>query len=148
MSVILKSKDEIRVITGGLLYYMDCFRDVLTESNTFRDIKNRVGDYSEEGEFEFEEQFICWLMYRMWVANKIAYVIQYGENIIFREDLNDVEPCMVDLSFLSSELRELNYNIYTNCGRYWLDHEWHHIFELIAERIKEEAELVCVGGVR
>lgn len=148
MSVIMKSQEEIRMIAGGLLYNLDRFRDVLTESNTFCGIKSRVGDYSEGEGAGFEEQFICWLMYRMWVANKVAYAIQYGDNVDLCEDLPEVSPCNVDLAFLSSELRNLNYNIYTNGGQYWLDHEWQQIFELISARIKEDAETAYVGGAR
>lgn len=148
MSVILKSKEEIKAITGGLLYHLDLLRDVLTESDTYQGAKGRVGEYCEVEGAGFEEHFICWLMFRMWVANKVAFSIQYGDNVNLCEDLPEVAPCPVDLAFLAAELRNLDYNIYTNGGQYWLDHEWHRLFELIAKRIKEESEICCAGGVR
>ena len=147
MSVIMKSKEEIRMMAGGLLYHLGCFRDVLTESNTFCGMKSRVGGQCE-GEGGFEEQFICWLMYRMWVANKVAWVIQYGGHVDLREDLPDVYPLRVDPRELAAELRNLDYNIFTNGGQYWLDHEWHQLFRQIAERVRIESEKTCLEVVQ
>lgn len=146
MSVSLKSKEEMCIITGGLLYHLDLFRDALTESDTYQSAKGRVGEYSEGKGAGFEELFICWLMFRMWVANKVAYSIQYDDNVNLREDLPEVAPCPVDLTFLAAELRNLDYNIYTNGGQYWLDREWHDLFIIIMDCIKEASEFALVGG--
>jgi len=145
MSVILKSKDEIKTIAGGLMYHRDKFQDILDESAVFQVLKNRAGGCSEKNEARFEDLFLCWLMFRMWVANKVAYSVQYGDNVTIGEDIPEVEPCAVDLEYLSAELRSLNYNIYTNGGQYWLDREWHDLFIQISNRIKEESEIVCAG---
>jgi len=87
-------------------------------------------------------------MFRMWVANKVAYSVQYGESVDVGEGLSELTPCHVDLNELSAELRNLNYNIYTNGGQYWLDHEWHDLFILISDRIKEESGIVYAGAER
>ena len=143
MSVICKSGENIQAMTGGLLYHLDSYRDVLTESDIFCRIRAEVG----EGE-NFEVVFIYWLMFRMWIANKVAYAVQYGENVDLCEDIPDVDPVFVDPSELTDELRSLNYNIYTNGGQYWMDHKWHQIFEQITSQIKANAEAVQPGGVQ
>ncbi len=148
MSVILKSQEEIKTIAGGLIYHRDKFQDILDESAVFQAMKNRAGDRSEKDGACFEDLFLCWLLFRMWVANKVAYAVQYGDNVTIGEDLPEIEPCVVDLEYLSAELRSLNYNIYTNGGQYWLDHEWHDLFMLISDRIKEESGIVCAGAGR
>ena len=145
MSVMLKSQEEIKTIAGGLIYHRDKIQDILDESTVFQAMKNRAGDRSEKEGTCFEDLFLCWLMFRMWVANKVAYAVQYGDNVTIGEDLPEIEPCAVDLEYLSAELRSLNYNIYTNGGQYWLDREWHDLFMLISDRIKEESGIVCVG---
>jgi len=142
MSVILKTKEEIQVMAGGLLHHLDLYRDVLVESKTYQKIKNRAGEGCGEN---FEELFICWLMFRMWVANKVAYSVQYGDSVDIGEGLPELTPCHVELSELSADLRNLNYNIYTNGGQYWLDHEWHDFFIKISDHIKEKSEIVCAG---
>jgi hypothetical protein len=143
MSVILKTREDIRAMTGGLLFHLDRYRDVLAESEAFCHVRDRVG----EGE-NFEELFICWLMFRMWVANKVAWVIQYGGHVDLREDLPDVPPRRVDLRELAAELRNLDYNIYTNGGQHWLDHEWHQLFKQIAARVNIESEMACMEVAR
>lgn len=145
MSVILKSQEDIKTIAGGLIYHREKFQDILDESSVFRVLKNRAGACSEKNDARFEDLFLCWLMFRMWVANKVAYSVQYGEEVPVGEDLPDVEPCSADLRDLSADMRSLNYNIYTNGGQYWLDHEWHDLFIKISDRIKEESEIVCAG---
>ncbi|HPC43154.1 MAG TPA: hypothetical protein PLD91_19725 [Spirochaetota bacterium] len=142
MSVILKTREEIQAMAGGLLHHMNLYHDVLVESKTYQKIKSRAGEGCGEN---FEELFICWLMFRMWVANKVAYSVQYGDSVDIGEGLPELTPCLVDLSELSADLRNLNYNIYTNGGQYWLDHEWHDLFIKISDRIKEESEIVCAG---
>lgn len=142
MSVILKTKEEIQGMAGGLLCHLDLYRDILTESKTYQKIKSRAGEGCGEN---FVELFICWLMFRMWVANKVAYSVQYGDSVDIGESLPELTPCHVDLNELSTDLRNLNYNIYTNGGQYWLDHEWHGLFMLISDRIKEESGIVCAG---
>jgi len=142
MSVILKTKEEIQVMAGGLLYHLDLYRDILAESKTYQKIKCRAGEGCGEN---FEELFICWLMFRMWVANKVAYSVQYGDSVDIGEGLPELMSSLVDLNELSADLRNLNYNIYTNGGQYWLDHEWHDLFMLISDRIKEESGIVCAG---
>ena len=127
------------------MYHRDKFQDILDESAVFQVLKNRAGGCSEKNEARFEDLFLCWLMFRMWVANKVAYSVQYGDNVTIGEDIPEVEPCAVDLEYLSAELRSLNYNIYTNGGQYWLDREWHDLFIQISNRIKEESEIVCAG---
>jgi len=148
MSVILKSQDEIKIIAGGLVYHRDKIKDILDESAVFHVLKNRAEGCSEKNGAVFEDLFLCWLLFRMWVANKVAYSVQYGDNVIIGEDLPEVEPCSVDLEYLSAELRSLNYNIYTNGGQYWLDCEWHDLFMKISDRIKDESEIVCAGAGR
>lgn len=145
MSVILKSQEEIKTIAGGLIYHRDKIQDILNHAAVFQVLKNRAGDCSEKNEARFEDLFLSWLLFRVWVANKVAYAVQYGDNVTIGEDLPEIEPCAVDLEYLSSELRSLNYNIYTNGGQYWLDHEWHDLFIKISDRIKEESEIVCAG---
>lgn len=135
MSIIMKSQKEIQIMTGGLLYHIDRFRDVLASSFVYNDAKSSAGE-SEN----FDGQFICWLMFRMWVANKVAWIIQYGGQVNLREDLPNVTPYRIDLSELAAELRNLNYNIYTNGGQHWLDHDWHQLFKQIYERVKTESE--------
>lgn len=148
MSVILKSQEEIKTIAGGLVYHREKIQDILDESVVFRVLKNRAGDRSEKNGARFEDLFLCWLMFRMWVANKVAYAVQYGDNVAIGEDLPEIEPCAVDLEYLSAKLRNLNYNIYINDGQYWLDHEWHDLFMRISNRIKEESEIICAGAGR
>jgi hypothetical protein len=145
MSVILKSREEIQTMAGGLLYHLDRYRDILAESKVFQKIKNRAG--GREGE-NLEGLFICWLIFHMWVANRVAYSVQYGARISVAEDLPGVAPCRADLRDLAADLRNLDYNIYTNGGQYWMDHEWHSLFAIITERIKEESELCCAGAGR
>lgn len=142
MSVILKTKEEIQAMAGGLLYHLDLYRDILAESKTYQKIKSRAGEGCGEN---FEELFICWLMFRMWVANKVAYSVQYGDSVDTGEGLPELTPCHYNLNELSADLRNLNYNIYTNGGQYWLDHEWHDLFIQISDRIKEESKIVCAG---
>ena len=148
MSVILKSQEEIKTIAGGLIYHRDKFQDILDESAVFQVLKNREGGCSEKNGASFEDLFLSWLLFRVWVANKVAYAVQYGDNVTIGEDLPEIEPCAVDLDYLSAELRSLNYNIYTNGGQYWLDHEWHDLFMQISDRIKEESEIICAGAGR
>ena len=54
-------------------------------------------------------------------------------------------PALWISTFLAAELRNLDYNIYTNGGQYWLDQEWHRTFERIMWRIRELSEMSCVG---
>lgn len=147
MSVSLKNSEEIRVITGGLLYHKQHFRDIIEGSEIYVEMKKRVGEFYKIDEY-LENDFICWLMYRMWVANKVAFAVQYPEEKVFvSRELPEVVPVDVDLEYLSGELRSLNHNIYTNGGQYWLDHAWHCLFESITARIKEKSQVCCAGGV-
>jgi len=137
MSVIYKSKENIQVMTAGLLYYLSCYRDILAESEAFGKVRKWEGECEN-----LEEVFICWLMFRMWVANKVAYGVQYGEMVELREEMPEVSPVFVEPSELASDLSNLNYNIYTNGGQCWIDHEWHTTFKQITDRIKVSAETV------
>jgi len=150
MSVILKSQEEMRELAGGLIFHRNRFRDILEESNLYQGVRDSVGGIVEGKGECFDEHFLCWLILRMWVANKVAYSIQYGRSVVLYDDLTDVFPLDVDLSRLASELRNLNYNIYTNGGQFWMDHEWHQLFRVIAQRIGSDAEarVVLAGGVK
>lgn len=143
MSVSYKSKESIQGMTGGLLYFLDSYRDVLAESKAFQSIKKYEGE--REG---LEELFICWLMFRMWVANKVAYAVQYGETVDLREEIPDVIPAHIEPSELVSDLRNFNYNIYTNGGQCWMDHEWHSAFKEITDRIKAVSEKMPAGNLQ
>ncbi len=145
MSVLLKSQYEIRSMAGGLIHYLDLYRDILAESTTYAGFRGRAGG-GEGG--KREALFICWLLYRVWVANKVAYAVHCGCPVNLREDLPDVIPYRADLRELAADLRSLHYNIYTNGGQYWLDDEWHRLFLSIAERIRSVSELACAGGAR
>ena len=134
MSVICKSKENIQYLTGGLLYYFNCYSDLLEESEAFQ--KVRKWEYKCEN---IDEVFICWLMFRMWVANKVAYAVQYGDSVDLHEEIPYVSPVFIDPSELAADLNSLNYNIYTNGGQCWIDHEWHSVFKQIVERIKTSA---------
>jgi hypothetical protein len=146
MSVIYKTKEEMQVMTGGLLFHLEKFREDLITAETFQKIKLKVGECNIPE--NFEETFIFWLMHRMWIANKVAYTVQYGDSVELKEDLPEVTPLNVELGFLSSELSSLNYNIYTNAGQYWLDQEWHGLFKVILKCIKEKSEISCPGGTK
>jgi len=150
MSVIVKSQEEMRQVAGGLIFHRDRFRDILEESNLYQGIRDRVGGIVVGKGESFEDNFLCWLVFRMWVANKVAYAIQYGREVPLCEDLTDVVPRDMDLGRLASDLRNLDYNIYTNGGQFWMDHEWHQLFRVIAQRIGSDAEarVVLAGGVR
>lgn len=145
MSVILKSREEIRSMTGGLLYHLDLYRDIIDGSSAYRYIESRAG--GGEGA-DLGSLFVCFLMYRVWVANKVAWAVQYGERVNLSEDLPPVAPRDADLEWLAAELHELEYNIYTNGGQYWLDRECHRTFERIMCRIREVSELSCAGCAR
>ncbi|HNR90556.1 MAG TPA: hypothetical protein PKM65_19625 [Spirochaetota bacterium] len=147
MSVILKSHEEIRALAGGLIHHRDRIRDILEVSNAYRRVKNGVGSCIEEDGGSLEEVFICWLMFRMWVANKVAFSIQYGIEVNLPEVLTEVTPWNADLQGLAADLRNLNYNIFTNGGQCWMDHEWHSLFCEITDRITADAELRVSGGV-
>ena len=59
MSVILKTKEEIQAMAGGLLYHLDLYRDILAESKTYQKIKSRAGEGCGEN---FEELFISFVL--------------------------------------------------------------------------------------
>ncbi|MFH0977640.1 MAG: hypothetical protein V1874_17815 [Spirochaetota bacterium] len=142
MSVSYKSKENIQGMTGGLLYFLDSYCDVLTESKAFKGVKKWEGE--REG---LEVLFICWLMFRMWVANKVAYAVQYSESVDLHEEIPDIDPVFIEPSELAADLRNLNYNIYTNGGQCWMDHEWHSAFKEIADRIKAISEKMPAGNL-
>ena len=133
MSVILKSREEIRSMTGGLLYHLDLYRDIIEGSKAYRYIESRAG--GGEGA-DLGSLFVCFLMYRVWVANKVAWAVQHGERVNLSEDLPPVGPRDADLEGLAAGLHDLEYNIYTNGGQYWLDRECHRTFERIMWRIR------------
>jgi hypothetical protein len=137
MSVILKSSSEIAAVTGALLHHYNLFRDLVLGSPVYMDLCERNGGETEE----IQNLFICWLMFRVWVANKVAYAVQYGDPVNLREDLPDIVPAYLALAELASELSSINYNIYTNGGQLWLDHQWHALFMEILDRLKVLAEV-------
>jgi len=137
MSVILKSSGEIAAVTGALLHHYNLYRDLVIASPVYVDLSERSAGETEE----FANLFICWLMFRVWVANKVAYAVQYGDPVNLREDLPDIEPAYFDLAELASELSSINYNIYTNGGQLWLDNRWHALFLEIKDRLKLLAEV-------
>lgn len=140
MSVICKSKENIQAMTSGLLFHLDSYREVLAESSAFRKVSKWEGECEN-----LEEVFVYWLMFRMWVANKVAYAVQYGETVELREEIPDVSPVFVEPSELASDLRNLNYNIYTNGGQCWMDHEWHAAFKEITDRINTSSVTAIAG---
>lgn len=143
MSVSYKSKESIQVMTGGLLYFLETYSDLLAESKAFQNVKKYQGERDD-----LKALFICWLMFRMWVANKVAYAVQYGESVDLHEEIPDIDPVFVDPSELADDLRNLNYNIYTNGGQCWIDHEWHSAFQEITDRIKAIPEKVRAGNLQ
>lgn len=137
MSVILKSSSEIAAVTGALLHHYNLYRDLVAGSPVYVELCEQNAGETEE----LPNLFICWLMFRVWVANKVAYAVQYGDPVNLREDLPNIVPEDLDIAELASELSNINYNIYTNGGQLWLDHRWHALYLGIMGRIKELAEI-------
>jgi len=148
MSVICKTKEEMCIVQGGLLYHLDLYREVISSSELYGNILDIAGGYYRGYEEKLVEMFIGWLMFRLWVANKVAYSVQYHDSdVVLHEEIAQTEPLEIDLSFLSSELTSIVYNIYTNAGQCWFDSQWLSVLKSIQQCIKNSINS-CAGGVK
>jgi hypothetical protein len=90
------------------------------------------------------------MMWYMYVANRTAYSLQYGENIDIFTDETDIETDKLepyDIVEATSKLRGLLYNIYTNDGNYFLADDYVEVAELMRAYNKElEPNEYAKGG--
>lgn len=136
MSVIEFGIDEMNTFKGMLKYNS-------TGGNTSYFNSLRYCDaYKEEERFEKDERkalgkFFDRLLWYVRVANKVAFSLQYGEEVKFHdEDEFDVEwdktsGIVASLTETVSALRHIKYNLCTNDGRVFLPEAWGKAFDLV-----------------
>lgn len=83
-------------------------------------------------------EFVRRALWYSWVANKVAYEVQYRENLtidydkdhtdIYNDDMSDEEAYNV--------VGSLRYNIYTNAGNCFLQDDWVEVLDLIYKYFK------------
>lgn len=136
MSVIEFGIDEINTFKGMLKHNS-------TGGNVgFFNSLRYCEAYKEEEKFEKDEQralgkFFDRLLWYVRVANKVAFSLQYREEVaFFDEDDSDIEwvetsGVVASLTETISALRHIRYNLCTNDGRVFLPEAWGKALDLI-----------------
>lgn len=136
MSVIRFSKEEMERLGGMLLHKFnyggtyDPVKGTIQRSEVFKDKLVFFGRCEKKSVNELAEKVASEVLGRLvwycWVANKVAFSLQYQEEPgLFDEGYLDIgKTVSCDLRKLVRELEHLLYNMFTNDGNIFLASEW------------------------
>jgi len=110
------------------------FLNTLPEYNEFKDYYIQI-DKSIES---MEKYFIGAMMWYSYVANKVAFALQYKKQVDFFDEQEDEKPNVQplpnnDFKLIREELGSIHYNIYTNGGNVFLGPDWLNPLKAIIE---------------
>lgn len=136
MSVIqfpLNHFEKVESLLIGNPYVLQ-FLNTLPEYNDFKDYYSKI----DKKIVSMEKYYIGALMWYSYVANKVAYSLQYKEPAdFFNEQQNqetETEPIPNnDFKLIREELGSIHYNIYTNGGNVFLGPDWLNPLKAIIE---------------